>query len=181
MKIWAILALILFSLSLTWAFKAEKVAAFAAGAMLSFIGAPLGSNAIDQDGVARFVSARDELLELNTQWDNIVVQRGGDGIRVKLGTVYAPPKCEPALCNFALFAEKFVMNNVDDLDIDELEEPIKNLSQELQQADFLAYSANFAEAAGGGGSNAEEYIKKAKTQCQMAEKSIEVIISKLPK
>ena len=49
--------------------------------------------------VERLEKAREELLSLDKEWVQVVTARGGDGIRSRIGTVYKPPLCEPALCN----------------------------------------------------------------------------------
>jgi len=111
----------------------------------------------DTEGVDRFLKVKSDLTELNQQWDDIAT-KGGDEIRRKLGTVYGGEKgCSVSLCGYRQFQERFLITHLDEIDFDELEEPAKDLLDALNQADFLAYSANFAEYGNGGG-RASEYI-----------------------
>lgn len=134
----------------------------------------------DVAGLERFQDVRNDLVELDREWDAIAI-KGGDEVRRKLGTVYGGEKgCGVSLCGFRQFQERFITSHFDELDFDELEEPAKELIDALNQADFLAYSSNFAEYGNGGG-RASEYIDMSHTQVQKALKSLDTVISLLNK
>ena len=122
--------------------------------------------------VERLESAQAELRSLDKEWFNVVKERGGDGVRSRIGTVYKPPLCEPALCNMPRFVIKFIESNPE-LDIDLVEEPARELATALNQADFLAYSANFADYGNGGGvygssPQSDQYLDKSHVQIGLA-------------
>lgn len=106
---------------------------------------------LTEEGVNRFINAKAELDDLDTNWDKISGKSEanpmglGDNIRRKLGTVYTPPKCDYALCSFESFTKSFLKDNFEDLDMDSFEDLVSPLNNALGQAEFLAYSANFNE------------------------------------
>ena len=127
--------------------------------------------------LTRFKTALSELQDLDKNFDSIT---DGDAVRRSLGTVYKPPKCDLALCNFAPYLENFIKANYDELDnLDEIDEPLKALATALQQADFLAYSSNFADAAGGGGSTAQKYLAKSRFQIKLSEELLQNLLKQL--
>ena len=136
---------------------------------------PAGA-AIPSDALARWKTAASELEVLDKDWDNIV--RGeGDNVRRRLGTVYAPPKCLPALCSFNLFVPRFITENVDDIDMDTFEGPSGELLEALNQADFTAYSAIFSEYGNGGGG--ADYLQQSRKQVQRSIKVMKDILNQL--
>ena len=136
------------------------------------------ASAIDAD-TARFSQGLKELQNLDANWDGIVKGQG-DNIRRKLGTVYSPPVCESPLCGFSNFVPKFVKSH-DDIDLPEFEEPSSDLLEQLNQADFLAYSSVFADYGNGGGQTSEDYIKESRAQVKKAIVSMKKVIDVLEK
>jgi hypothetical protein len=131
--------------------------------------------------IKRFQDSLIELQTLDDNWDELV-KGEGDNIRRQLGTVYKPPKCEPALCNYADFVKKFVKSHADsDLNLVDFEEPSANVLEALNQAEFLAYSSMFSENSGGGGfaNKADKYIddshKQVKRALKYMKQAIEVL------
>ena len=136
---------------------------------------PVGA-AIPSDAMQRWKTAASELEALDKDWDTIV-KGEGDNVRRRLGTVYAPPKCLPALCSFNLFVPRFIVDNSDDIDMDTFEGPSGELLEALNQADFTAYSAVFSDYGnGGGGAN---YIEQSRAQVQRSIKVMKQILSQL--
>jgi len=134
----------------------------------------------DDEGLARFSQVQVELKALDQDWDKIS-DKGGDAIRRRLGTVYGGEKgCSVSLCGYRQFQDKFFVKHLDDFAFDEVEEEAKDLLEALSQADFLAYSANFAEYGNGGG-RASEYIDMSRAQVQRANGLIGKIIEVLKK
>lgn len=130
----------------------------------------------DPEAMTRYNSAQAELIDLDRNWETIV-KSGGDGVRRRLGTVYSPPKCSSSLCSFNIFTDKFVRQHLDDLDFAEFEGPSAELLQALNQADFLAYSANFADYGNGGGG--VDYLDSARAQVKQAIASIAGVLAVL--
>ena len=130
----------------------------------------------DDINVTRFKSAFNELQNLDDNW-NVVVKDQGDNIRRKLGTVYTPPKCESPLCGFSSFVSKFVQSHPDDLDLPSFEEPISEVLEAINQADFLAYSSIFSEYGNGGGG--KDYIEDSHKQIIRAKNAMEQVIKVL--
>ena len=129
----------------------------------------------DLRGVPRFMAARTELQKLDADWDQIVAKRGGgDGVRRVLGTVYAPPKCEAALCGWNLFIDKFVRSPEATIDLSEFDTPSLTLQQALVNADFLAYSSGFADYGNGGGG--QELLEQSHKQVQVALLALDELI-----
>lgn len=127
----------------------------------------------DPTSIQRFDKSLLELQDLEKNWDSIV--RGeGDNIRRKLGTVYAPPKCQPALCNYQQFISSFAKKHPDDLDIVSFDEPSRELLQAINQADFLAYSSVFSSYGNGGGG--VDYLEQSKSQIHKAIELLEEVI-----
>lgn len=123
----------------------------------------------------KFTNALCELKDLDSNWDDIV--RGqGDNIRRRLGTVYTPPKCEPSLCCYETFINKFAKTH-EDIDLEAFEEPSKNLLTALNQADFLAYSSVFSQYGNGGGG--ADYIDLSHNQVKKAVVYLEEVIKVL--
>lgn len=96
-----------------------------------------------------------------------------------VGTVYSPPKCEPALCGFQSFYTKFAQSHPDDLDIVELEEPVTQFLQAINQADFLAYSAIFSEYGNGGGG--KDYVADSHKQVKKSISLLREVIDNIQK
>jgi hypothetical protein len=132
--------------------------------------------------VSRIQGAAVELEVLDRDFDAVVRSRGGDGVRARLGTVYKPPVCEPRLCSFPSFMEKFVRSNAENLDnIDALDEPLRKLLEAYTQADFYSYSSNFADFGNGGGlygssPQSDAYLDKARAQVKIALTEIRSVI-----
>ena len=69
---------------------------------------------LNEEGVIRFRNAKAELDDLDMNWDKVIGRSEanpmglGDNVRRKLGTVYAPPKCDLALCSFESFTKSFL-------------------------------------------------------------------------
>jgi len=138
--------------------------------------------ALSSAEINRFDSALSELKDLDAEWDSITTTANvpGDGIRKRLGTVYGPPKCLPALCSFNNYVDKFVQSHADDLDVEVLEGPTAELLEALVQADFLAYSSVFADYGNGGGpGGAKELIDKSREQVKRAEKAMTRVVKAL--
>lgn len=133
----------------------------------------------DLSGMDRFVEAKNELLSLDKDWDGIVSRRGGDGIRKGLGTVYGPPKCLASLCNFNSYLTKFVRSTEGaNIDLSEFEPSSLALQQSLTNADFLAYSANFADYGNGGmEGGSKELLSDARKQVKLAIAAMDECIS----
>ena len=106
---------------------------------------------LNEEGVIRFRNAKAELDDLDMNWDKVIGRSEanpmglGDNVRRKLGTVYAPPKCDLALCSFESFTKSFLKENFEDIDVDTYEDFASSVNNALGQAEFLAYSANFNE------------------------------------
>lgn len=146
----------------------------------------------DTASLGRFDLALKELQTLDRNWDSIVKDQG-DNVRRKLGTVYAPPKCMSPLCSFSSFTQKFVQDNYDDIDSDAFELISTEYLESLNQADFLAYSSNFAEYGNGGATCDDEdkdagdsckrvsYLDQSRRQVQRAEKAMKDAVDFLNK
>lgn len=135
---------------------------------------PVVASVQDADALSRLTKVRQELVQLDQNWDQ-VVQGQGDNIRRVLGTVYTPPKCERALCGFTPYLEKFVQSHLDDLDLSEFEEPLIEAQESLNQADFLAYSSMFSEYGNGGGG--QDYIQSSHAQVLRAIKAVDGLLT----
>lgn len=141
-------------------------------------GQPFIAQAALDDTVAikRFEDSLDVLSNLDKNWDSIT-KGNGDNIRRKLGTVYAPPTCDSPLCNFPGFVTKFVKAHPDDLEVDGFEEPIAEVSEAINQADFLAYSSMFSEYGNGG--NGEDFLTNAHNQVKRAVTNLKLVVTEL--
>lgn len=131
----------------------------------------------DPESIQRLVASRDQLILLDKDWDKIVVKGGGDEIRRYLGTVYGPSLPKSPLSSMPLFVEKFIKSHSNDLNLSEFEEPSAEFLQSLTQADFLAYSANFAEFSAAAGiddspNSPKQLLIKSHTAVKKAEKSL---------
>jgi hypothetical protein len=104
------------------------------------------ANAIidDPESITRLLNGKQQLQSLDDNWDSIA-KKGGDEIRRYLGTVYGPSLPKSPLSSMPIFIEKFIKSHSNDLNLSEFEEPSADFLEALTQADFLAYSANFAE------------------------------------
>jgi len=156
---------------------ARLIAGFALSASLP--GICLGDANFNQH-VHRLEQASAELAALDRDFFQVVGSRGGDGVRAALGTVYKPPKCEPALCNLPTFVEKIITSNPD-IDLDAVEEYARELTTALSQADFLAYSAMFADFGNGGavyGSSpqSDHYLDKSRVQIKKAKNDLNLLL-----
>jgi hypothetical protein len=139
-----------------------------------FVHQPIVAQALDDKvAVKRFEASLDVLTNLDKNWDSIT-KGNGDNIRRKLGTVYAPPSCDSPLCNFPNFVTKFVKAHPDDLEVDTFEEPIAEVGEAINQADFLAYSSMFSEYGNGG--NGEDFMGNAHTQVQRAIANLKLVV-----
>ena len=136
---------------------------------------------LSESSITRFLDAQKELVSLDANFIDIATKRGGDGIREKLGTVYKPPTCSYNLCSFNAYMEKFIKTNVDEIDIDQLEDPSIALQKALNEADFDAYSANFADFGNGAGNygaspKSDEWLDKSRSQIRQAIVAINEVI-----
>jgi hypothetical protein len=114
-------------------------------------------------GTMRFRQALDDLVALDKDWDKLV-KNDGDNIRRQLGTVFKPPTCERALCDFDVFVRKYARTH-EDLDLGEYDIIGTEALQVLNQADYLAYSSVFSEYGNGGEGG---YIEKSHDQIKKA-------------
>jgi hypothetical protein len=153
----------------------KTMRAFATGLPL-LLASPCYAVLNDPEAFNRFKDAKEELVQLDRNWES-VVKSGGDGIRRKLGTVYSPPKCVSPLCSFPTFSEKFVRQHFDDIDMEAFEEPSAELLEALNQADFLAYSSVFADYGNGGGG--VDYIDNSRVQVKRALSAITQVVNVL--
>lgn len=154
----------------------RTVGSLSAAASLLLCSGPAGAALNDPEAMGRYLSARDELVALDQNWERVVIA-GGDGIRRRLGTVYSPPVCSSPLCSFSLFTDKFVSRHFDDIDYAAFEAPSAELLEALNQADFLAYSSVFADYGNGGGG--VNYIASSRAQVQRAIGAIDRVIKVL--
>jgi hypothetical protein len=130
----------------------------------------------DPAAITRFDAVLSELQSLDSKWD-LIVKGQGDNIRRKLGTVYTPPKCESPLCGLPSYVNKFVQNHPDDLDIPAFEEPMAEVLEAINQADFLAYSSIFSEYGNGGGG--QDYLDSSRAQIKRALKAMQEVVKVL--
>jgi hypothetical protein len=86
----------------------------------------------DPAAMARFEGSLNELTLLDEKWDTIV-KGGGDNVRRKLGTVYAPPKCENPMCAIDTYIPKFVKSHPEELDMETFEEPASQFLEAYNQ------------------------------------------------
>lgn len=136
--------------------------------------------AVGTDGgsIDRYAKVLGELKTLDDTWSDQTV-KGGDDVRRVLGTVYSNTKgCTSSLCGFTQFQNKFVSKYGADLeDFASFEQSSSQLLEALNQADFLAYSANFADYGNGGGGS--DYIKDSRTQVKRAITLLEEILPQI--
>jgi hypothetical protein len=98
--------------SASWKISPSSIKKTATAALLagSFMisAAPVPVQALsDPDAIARFGKAADSLLDLDSNWDKVVLGEG-DNIRRVLGTVFSPPTCTSPLCSFSTFVTSFI-------------------------------------------------------------------------
>lgn len=105
--------------------------------------------------------------------------------------VYKPPVCSSPLCNYQSLIKGFARNHGDEIDLEEYDDKSQELLEALNQADFLAYSALFADYGNGGGGKGnfifyydyydhnfiiQDYIADSHKQIKRSVKSLEEII-----
>ena len=135
----------------------------------------------DPESIKRLEASRDQLTLLDKDWNNIVTKGGGDEVRRYLGTVYGPSLPKSPLSSMPLFVEKFIKSHSNDLNLSEFEEPSAEFLQSLTQADFLAYSANFAEFSAAAGiddspNSPKQLLIKSHTAVKKAQKSLDEML-----
>ncbi|CAM9422384.1 unnamed protein product [Heterosigma akashiwo] len=122
-----------------------------------------------------------ELCQLDKNWEKIVVNReDGDVIRRYLGTVGV--KSPLFQINKAFNGVKDAVGNnpdkyEDTIEVVDFVEASNDALQHIQQADFLAYSQNFANFGNGGGG--EDYIALSRVQVKEAIASYKDILEAL--
>jgi hypothetical protein len=72
-------------------------------------------------------------------------------LHISHSLVYKPPVCSSPLCNYQSLIKGFARNHGDEIDLEEYDDKSQELLEALNQADFLAYSALFADYGNGGG------------------------------
>merc|ERR1711871_878150 len=70
------------------------------------------------------------------------------------------------LCSFSTFTQKFIQDNYDDIDSDAFEVISTEYLEALNQADFLAYSSNFAEYGNGGATCDDDSSATGDSSCK---------------
>ena len=80
--------------------------------------------------------------------------------------------------------EKFIQTNVDDIDFERMEEPSIELQKALNEADFDAYSANFADYGNGAGNLgasdiSDDWLNKSRKQIRLAKVKMDEVIDVL--